>query len=145
MTTLVFCVPGVPQAKGRPKFARRGKFVQTYTPDKTVQAEQTLVARALAFRPEAPFACPLRVVAQFVMPIPESWSKKKRALADAGAMPHTAKPDLDNLVKLVKDALNGVFWLDDKQIFSFTASKYYGPVPETHIEITTRDDDGVPF
>jgi Holliday junction resolvase RusA-like endonuclease len=140
-----FTIPGAPQSKGRPRFARVGKFVRTYTPEKTAAAEHTLVARAMEFRPEKPFGCPLRLSVQFMMPIPESWPKKRKFLAEAGAMPHVGKPDLDNLIKLLKDALNGVFWIDDKQVFSIQASKYYGPVPETIIDLWDRDDDGVPF
>ena len=34
-----FEVMGTPVAKGRPKFARRGNFVSTYTPEKTVNYE----------------------------------------------------------------------------------------------------------
>jgi Holliday junction resolvase RusA-like endonuclease len=39
----------------------------------------------------------------FVIPMPSSWSKKKR-LSMIG-QPHTVKPDLDNLIKAFKDAL----------------------------------------
>jgi Holliday junction resolvase RusA-like endonuclease len=39
----------------------------------------------------------------FVMPMPASWSKKKR-LSMIG-QPHTVKPDLDNLIKAFKDSL----------------------------------------
>lgn len=35
MKIVSFTIPGEPQGKGRPKFARRGNFVQTYTPKKT--------------------------------------------------------------------------------------------------------------
>jgi Holliday junction resolvase RusA-like endonuclease len=39
---------------------------------------------------------------EFVMPMPKSWSKKKRAEMDG--KPHTQKPDLDNLLKGIGDA-----------------------------------------
>lgn len=130
-----FTVMGVPIAKGRPKFARRGKYVTTYTPDKTRNAEETFVARSLEFRPVAPYGCPIRLMAVFELPIPASWPAWKRALALTGNYMHVAKPDVDNLVKLVKDALKGVFWIDDSQIICVKAVKHYSPIPKTRIEI----------
>jgi Holliday junction resolvase RusA-like endonuclease len=38
-TPISFTIPGEPVAKGRAKFARRGNFVTTYTPDKTARYE----------------------------------------------------------------------------------------------------------
>jgi Holliday junction resolvase RusA-like endonuclease len=142
---ITFEVLGVPCAKGRPRLSARGGFARAYTPAKTRHAEESFAARAVAHRPDQPFACPVKLIVHFIMPIPASWSKKQRTLALAGAMPHVTKPDLDNLVKLIKDALNGVFWLDDKQVFSVIAAKYYGEIPKTTVDLTTRDDDGVPF
>lgn len=135
MRRIAFTVWGIPTAKGRPKFARKGNFVRAYTPSKTAAAEQTLTARALPYRPSTPLSEPLRLYVEFTFPVPSSWSKKKQDAADA----HVTKPDLDNLVKLVKDSLNGVFWIDDKQIYELTARKVYGPIPQTSIVILSRE------
>lgn len=137
MRRIAFTVSGVPTAKGRPKFARMGSNVRAYTPSKTVAAEQTLTARALPYKPSAPLSEPLRLYVEFTFPVPSSWSKKKQNSADA----HVTKPDLDNLVKLVKDSLNGVFWIDDKQIYELTARKVYGPIPQTSIVILTAEPE----
>ena len=40
---------------------------------------------------------------KFVIPMPTSWSEKKRVEMDG--KPHTQRPDLDNLIKAFKDAL----------------------------------------
>lgn len=40
-----------------------------------------------------------------------------------GCVPYTVKPDLDNVCKLVLDALNGVAWADDAQVVSIFANK----------------------
>ena len=72
----------------------------------------------------------------FVMPIPKSYSKKKQA-ALVGAS-HTKKPDLDNLVKAVLDALNGKAFADDSVISSISASKEYGSEPSVWVSIAGR-------
>ena len=56
---------------------------------------------------------------QFCMPMPSSWSKKKRLLRDGS--PHDVRPDLDNLIKAVCDALCE----EDKYNYRITASKHW--------------------
>ena len=63
------------------------------------------------------------------MPIPKSWPKKRKEKA-LGA-PHSSRPDLDNLVKFVGDALNDVLWKDDMVICEIAARKIYSPSPKT--------------
>ena len=63
---------------------------------------------------------PVPFLIKFVMPMPPSWSEKKRRANDG--QPHTQKPDLDNLIKAVMDAL----LLDDSHVHAFTASKIWG-------------------
>lgn len=53
------------------------------------------------------------------------------------------KPDIDNLVKFVMDALNGAYWKDDGQICRLIASRKFTPDPDkvgTHIEIVYKGD-----
>ena len=132
---IVFTIPGCPVAKGRPRITTRGKFPRAFTPAKTRAAEETLAARAMEFRPRHPLTGPLVLDVTFVMPIPASMPKRDKTNAEIGNVPHTTRPDLDNLLKLLKDALNGVFWVDDKQIYDVTARKVYGPYPQTVISI----------
>ena len=56
---------------------------------------------------------------QFCLPMPKSWSKKKRLLRDGS--PHDVRPDLDNLIKAVCDALME----EDKYLYRITASKHW--------------------
>ncbi len=65
---------------------------------------------------------PLLMKCRFCFEVPKSWSQVKKARAYY----HTSKPDLDNLVKALKDALNGVIYLDDSQICYLDAKKHYG-------------------
>lgn len=62
---------------------------------------------------------------------PKSWSKKK----NASAYWHIQKPDLDNLIKGVKDALNGIAYKDDAQVCDMDAIKIWGECDLIVIEI----------
>jgi len=59
----------------------------------------------------------------FDMPMPKSWTKKKKF--ELIGMPHTQKPDIDNLTKAVLDGLNGVWFKDDSQVSGLYAAKYW--------------------
>ena len=131
-----FTVPGAPRGKGRPQFARRGKFVTTYTDDKTASYENLV---ALACREEMRGRPPLdgpvwlQVVATFA--IPASASKVKKLEMLTGKVGATKKPDLDNIVKAVLDGLNAVAFVDDVQVIRISARKEYGPLPGVSVRI----------
>lgn len=116
MPEIKFTIQGIPQGKGRPRFSSRGGFARTYTPEKTVAAEESIRLQSIKHRPADPLECSIMLDLVFCMPTLKSMSKKARALAVASMQSHTKRPDIDNLVKLVMDALNGWFWLDDAQI-----------------------------
>lgn len=65
----------------------------------------------------------------FHVPMPESWSKKKREAFDG--LPHKNKPDIDNLAKGLFDAL----FEDDAHIWSVWMEKRWAQTGG--IEITT--------
>ena len=124
-------VPLAPVAKGRPRMTRSG---HVYTPPKTAQAEKDVARMARAsIGGDGLLEGPLEVKIRFHMPMPQSWSKRKRDTMDLKA--HCSKPDLDNLVKLVKDALNGIVWVDDSQVYRLESSKLYMREPMTVIEV----------
>ena len=128
-------IPGIPVAKGRPKFSVRGGFARAYTPAKTKAHEETIAWHGrVAMGSRTPLEGPLCVDLLFTMPIPAS-IPKKRATALIGC-PHTKKPDLDNLAKAILDGLNGIIWLDDSQIVEIRARKIYGLEPSTVIVIS---------
>ncbi len=56
----------------------------------------------------------------FILPMPGSWSKKKRALMDG--KPHMQKPDWDNLGKAISDAI----YEDDSGIYDIHITKRWG-------------------
>lgn len=131
-------IPGVPIGKGRPRFRRIGAsvktgrpaFVSTYTPQKTADWEddiRTIASRAMAGRPPLTEALAVYVLAVF--PVPQSWSRKKRAAALIGQIRPAKKPDADNVLKALGDSLNGIVFVDDSQIVDARITKKYGDRP----------------
>ena len=129
MKIIVDCPP-VP--KGRPRFTRSGI---AYTPSNTRQYEDIVRLYARTAKIHA-LTGDIRAVICFYMPIPKSWSKRKKQLAINGDIKPSVKPDIDNLCKAVLDALNGgIAYHDDKQIVELHLSKMYSDHPRTEIEL----------
>lgn len=130
---VIIQVAGPPRGKGRPRFSRATG--RAYTDAATRAYEGDLRAYAVdAMRGRDLFAGPVLLKLMAIFPIPGTWSKKKRAAALAGAVRPTVKPDLDNILKLT-DALNGVVWVDDKQVVAITQIKVYGERPALRLEV----------
>ena len=118
-------VSGQPQGKGRPRFTRTGK---AYTPDKTREYESRIQAAAWKAMQNMKLDMTERFVSVEIiafMEIPKSWSKVKRMEAEYGALQHTTKPDLDNIVKAALDGMEGAVYVSDKQVTSIKARKMY--------------------
>ena len=49
----------------------------------------------------------------------------------------TKKPDIDNVIKIITDALNGIAYDDDAQIVSLSATKFYDENP--HVDVRLDD------
>lgn len=129
--TFTFTIPGEPVAKGRPRMTRTG---HAYTPQKTRLYEahiQDLWKRGIA--PALPTGQPLRVSVDAFFSVPKSTSKKQKMAMDGA--PHIKKPDADNVVKAVLDALNGLAFEDDSRICNLTATKRY-TLDEPRVEVT---------
>jgi Holliday junction resolvase RusA-like endonuclease len=138
-----FTIPGQPVAKGRPKFSNAGGFVKAYTPAKTRAYEAVVAAcamQAMAGRPPSDRA--IEVLLELRMEIPVSWSKAKRLAASEGKVRATKKPDADNVLKGVKDACNGIVWVDDSQVVVITVRKLYHAEP--CVVIGVREVEGDP-
>ncbi|KVT95597.1 RusA family crossover junction endodeoxyribonuclease [Burkholderia ubonensis] len=130
-----FTVPGKPVAKGRPRFARHGAHVRTFTPEATERYENLVkMAARAAMRDTQPYEGPVRLIVNIGLPIPASWSQKRQDAAAAGAIGATKKPDADNVVKALKDGMNGVVYADDGQVVDLWISKRYARVPGVRIE-----------
>jgi len=69
-------------------------------------------------------------------PIPKSMPKSLAILYDAKALMPTSKPDVDNLCKIIQDALNKVIYNDDSQITFLKVNKYLSFTPRTEITLS---------
>lgn len=112
MISRIFSVSGKPRGKGRPRMTRKG---WVYTPRATRQYEKLIrQAYQKEYKDALPLTCPVKVV------ILASFQTPKKA-----SRPYPARPDLDNIVKVVMDALNGLAWADDSQVVSIQAEKHF--------------------
>lgn len=63
--------------------------------------------------------------------------KNARTLKASAPDDHLVKPDVDNLVKPVKDALTGILWQDDCAVVRIKAEKHWSEVDAVVIEAST--------
>jgi len=136
MRTIIFKVESEPVAFAR---ARGGTMTNhRFTPPKQ-RGYMKLIRdnAALAMNGEALFDSALILQARFVYKPPASWSKRQKEFAIG--RPKTSKPDLDNLTKIIKDALNGVVYRDDAQVASLTVQKTYGDRDEIIVTLSEID------
>jgi len=142
MTFMVnYIVYGEPVGKGRPRFARRGTFVSTYTPQKTKTYEDEIRMMAMAaMGASEPLDTPVTVAIYIRVGIPASYSKQKRKDALSGVLKPTKKPDLDNVAKCHLDAIQGIIILDDKLVVNLHVTKVYAETAA--VEVMVKEDLG---
>lgn len=140
MQEVTFQIPGPPRGKGRPR-ARvmqisRKATAHIYTPHETQDYERFIRGCFEQQVGGAPcLLAPVRVDIAAEYPVPKSYSKRKREQCLMGAVPHTGKPDLDNVAKIVLDALNGLAYMDDTQVTELHVCKRYGASPRVIVRI----------
>lgn len=129
-----FTVLGEPRGKGRPRFAR--KTGRAYTPERTA-AYESLIAmeyrRQVGAAPVLDGCVALRVDAYFG--IPKSGTKARRERMERGELRPVKRPDADNILKAVADALNGVAYRDDAQIVACSLEKRYSSTPRLEVTV----------
>jgi Holliday junction resolvase RusA-like endonuclease len=132
-----FTVYGEPVAQGRPRFSTAGGFVKTYDPAKSGDYKKFVKLAAMEFAPANLLEGPIKMklIVFRTMPGYLSKSPKKAAAAEAGEILPTSKPDVDNYLKGVKDALKGVIWKDDSQVVEVYALKRYSSRPRIELKI----------
>ncbi len=128
-------IPGPPVAKQRPR-SGRGRM---YTPKETVNYE-TYVRElwVIAYHNFTPIQGAVRINLYVYLGIPQSASKKRQAQMLSGEIGAAKKPDLDNVEKIICDALQGLAYLDDKQIVEVHSFKAFSDTPRVEIEIVEK-------
>jgi Holliday junction resolvase RusA-like endonuclease len=133
MSALLIEIPGEMRGKGRPRFSRSGG--RPYTDAKTANAETWVKCCAIDQIGQPCLEGPLRLSVDIGVGIPASWPKKRQAAALLRSIHPTGKPDADNSVKLICDALNKIVWKDDSQIVSLSVQKFYAAEPATSLTV----------
>lgn len=142
MKQISFTVPGEPVAKARARAFVRGGHVAHYTPEKTARYENLVkLAAQQAMEGLPPTLGPVSLSVMAFMGVAASWSQKKQKSAIDGHIAPTKRPDLDNVLKAIKDGLNGVAWKDDSQVVCVLASKHYSVAPRVEVKINIEEGE----
>ncbi|WDU84224.1 RusA family crossover junction endodeoxyribonuclease [Caloramator sp. Dgby_cultured_2] len=120
---IIITIPGKPMGKQRPRVMKNGI---TYTPKETVSYENLVkMCYMQRYGNENIITGPLKMKIRAYFEIPKGTSKRRAELMRADVERPIKKPDVDNIVKIICDALNKVAYKDDAQIVSCEVHKYY--------------------
>lgn len=132
---LSFIIEGRVKAKQSFKYTRDGR---KYTPrDVKEYANYIKLCFMQKFPNFKPLETPLSVEIKTFFTPPKSWSNTKKDMALAGLIKPTIKPDCDNVSKNLCDSLNGLAYIDDKQIIELKVSKSYAESEFVIVKIET--------
>ena len=126
-----FTIDGKPQGKGRPRLS----YGRIKTPEQTVMYENYI---KLLYRSSIKtyFEGPIKLIIKAYYPIAKSDSKKKKEQKLNGDIrPYNIKLDIDNVVKVICDALNEIAYKDDTQIVELGTRKYFSDKPRVEVTI----------
>lgn len=124
-------IPGQPVAKSRPRFSFKSK--RAYTPKKTKDYEELIKEHV---KPLVQGKISGAIEAKFIVVFQRPKYMMTKKYQDTLIL-HTKRPDLDNVIKAIMDALNSILD-DDSQICKISAEKYYSDksqLPYTHIQL----------
>jgi Holliday junction resolvase RusA-like endonuclease len=133
-------VYGIPKGQPRPKaFARKfgSKWMaRVYTPGSAEEFKSNVATAARDLRPASPILGPVRVTTRLLFPRPKNHFGKKGNLKDNAPHHHISKPDCENVLKAILDALTQLgFWHDDSQVCDEHTTKEYSDTPGAVIAI----------
>lgn len=126
-----FTIPGEPTGKARPRVTKWG----THNTEKTILYEN-LVKMCYQEQCKRYTEKALKVTIAVYYSIPKSTAKKNIELMLNGQIHPCKKPDIDNVAKIILDALNGIAYKDDTQVISLVVGKFYSNQANVKVEIT---------
>lgn len=131
-----FKMPGKPKGKARPRFARG----HAYTPSET-KAYESMIGYSYKKSGGKMIDGGVAIEIEAVYQVPASWTKAKKWEAINGDKQPTVKPDIDNIVKIIMDGLNGVAYKDDSQVVDVKATKAYS-LDDAFVIVEVKGTDG---
>ncbi len=129
-----FEVPGKIKGKGRPRVNSYTGIV--YTPTNTKDYEYLVEQYFMLKYPKFKLLegrVAVNIIATFN--IPKTVKKQELEKMLENDISPTKKPDIDNIVKIILDALNKFAFKDDNQITKLNVEKIYGLEEKVFIEI----------
>lgn len=131
-------VSGDPKGQPRPRAFSRGGHARVFDSGSAEGWKSLIAFAAREHLPAVPLSGPVRVDVEFRFRRPQRLQKKS---SPEGVIPHTARPDRDNLDKAVLDTLTQIGFLqDDALVVEGTIKKHYTGIntgPGALIEIYT--------
>lgn len=129
-----FEVPGTIKGKGRPRVNSYTGMIYTPTTTKDYESliEQYFLLKYPRFK-TLEGRVGVNITATFN--IPKSTKKSDREKMIQNEISPNKKPDIDNIVKIILDAMNKFAFKDDTQITKLSVEKIYGEEEKVHIEI----------
>lgn len=140
-----FEVPGPAIGKQRPRFVRRGSYVSTYTPKRTMNYQEKVIKAYNNTSKGKKLSGSIKAEICAVYEPPKSISKKKRQDMIDGKIPYTKKPDSDNIGKSILDGLNEVAYDDDSSIDELHVYKTYGEESKCYVKLSDDKHVVSPF
>lgn len=138
-----FTIKATPEPQLRPRIANVAGHPHVYDPKNTRDFKRIVSTLASAEMGKTePIDGPIKVSFTFYRPVKQSLTKyefDRRAFGDE--LP-TVKPDLSNYLKATEDALNGVVWVDDREITTEVIKKRYSTTPRIALKIWRDTADG---
>ena len=134
-----FFVPGTPVPKGSAKaFVVKGRAIVTQTNREKQRPWASLISYTAQEVGIEPAAGAVELAMVFTMPRPKSHYRTGKFSGELRLnqpIYHTAKPDLDKLIRCVLDALTGIAYWDDSQVVEIRAVKMYGERPGVQVRV----------
>jgi Holliday junction resolvase RusA-like endonuclease len=128
-----FFIPHELKPKGNRKQAWKGASFPTH-PKSVKDNAAALRYFAAEHRPDTPWSCGVKLVADVVYP----WrSNTPNRVKELGMYPKFTRPDVDNLLKQLGDVLQSTgFFTDDGKIAEATIRKWHGAHPGINVQLT---------